>query len=70
MRLSARLGEPVDPVFVGLVNPNTHGGGFLVIGPEEQIAAWEGCLRSVEGEGTVVYRLVPRDFWLVEETQP
>lgn len=37
---------------------------YFIIGPEKQFTSYEEYLRSTEGEATV-YRLYPRDFWLV-----
>jgi Zn-dependent M16 (insulinase) family peptidase len=42
-------------------------GIFFVIGPEKQMAAYESYLKSsVNGPDTKLYRLYPRDFWMVE----
>ncbi|MBC8145509.1 MAG: hypothetical protein H7X80_07975, partial [bacterium] len=40
-------------------------GVFYVIGPNEQIKKYEEYLKSVEGTGTVVHELYPRDYWMV-----
>lgn len=40
------------------------GGVFYVIGPEKQLALYEQYLETVEGAGTKVYRLYPRDYWM------
>ncbi|MBU0982282.1 MAG: hypothetical protein KKA42_00305, partial [candidate division Zixibacteria bacterium] len=45
---------------------NAEGALFFVIGPEAQMESYEEYLRSVEGADTKLYRLYPRDFWLVE----
>ena len=37
----------------------------LLIGPESQFEAFEEYLKAVEGEDVVLYRIYPRDFWLV-----
>ena len=37
---------------------------YFVIGPEKQMASYEEYLRSVEGDVTL-YRIYPRDFWIV-----
>jgi Zn-dependent M16 (insulinase) family peptidase len=39
---------------------------YFVIGPETQFQSYEEYLRSVEDDVTL-YRLYPRDFWLVDE---
>jgi Zn-dependent M16 (insulinase) family peptidase len=53
-------------VLPGLGTPkaSVKDGIYFVIGPEKQFAAWEEYLKSVEGAGTKVYRLYPRDFWM------
>ncbi|MCU1229008.1 MAG: Zn-dependent peptidase (Insulinase) family [Acidobacteria bacterium] len=45
---------------------------YFTIGPDRQLDAWEAYLRSVEGADTRLYRLYPRDYWLVvgSETRP
>jgi hypothetical protein len=40
---------------------------FFVIGPEKQLGAYEEYLKSVEGPETRLWRLYPRDFWLIDE---
>ncbi len=37
---------------------------YFIVGPEKQFKSYEQYLRSTEGDATV-YRLYPRDFWLV-----
>lgn len=37
----------------------------FVIGPEKQFESYESYLKSVEGADTKLYRLYPRDFWIV-----
>lgn len=39
-------------------------GLFYVIGPEKQLAAYEQYLKTVEGPGTKLYRIYPRDYWM------
>jgi hypothetical protein len=39
-------------------------GGFMVIGPDKQLDAWEGYLKSTEGPDAKLYRLYGRDFWM------
>ena len=50
----------------GMPSKVVKGGNFFVIGPEQQMAAYEAYLKSVEGNDTELYRLYPRDFWMVE----
>jgi|SRR5882724_3607256 len=37
----------------------------FVIGPERQMELYEGYLKSAVGADTHLYRLYPRDFWMV-----
>jgi Zn-dependent M16 (insulinase) family peptidase len=41
-------------------------GVYFVIGPEKQMAVYESYLKSVDGNGTILYRLYPRDYWMVD----
>ncbi len=50
----------------GMPSKDVKGGDYFVIGPEQQIAAYEVYLKSVEGNATELYRLYPRDFWIVK----
>lgn len=50
----------------GMPSKDVKGGNFFVIGPEQQLAAYEAYLKSVDGNDTELYRLYPRDFWMVE----
>jgi len=69
--LSTELYRRKDQVFervfpgYGKRGKDIAGGNFFVIGPEKQMAAYEAYLKSVEGPETKLYRLYPRDFWLV-----
>jgi Zn-dependent M16 (insulinase) family peptidase len=40
---------------------------YFVIGSEKQMTAYEAYLKSAESAETKLYRLYPRDFWLVTE---
>ena len=42
------------------------GASYFVIGSEKQMAASEAYLKSTQGADTRLYRLYPRDFWLVK----
>jgi hypothetical protein len=42
---------------------------FFVIGPEKQLQTYEQYLQQAEGSDTKLYRLYPRDFWLVGNAQ-
>ncbi|MFS8086491.1 MAG: hypothetical protein ACMG6H_12735, partial [Acidobacteriota bacterium] len=46
---------------------DVHDGVYFVIGPEKQLAAWEGYVKTVEGAHAKLYRLYPRDFWMTGE---
>jgi Zn-dependent M16 (insulinase) family peptidase len=52
----------------GVKAKEVAGGIFFVIGPEKQFGLYEDYLKSVEGAGTRVYRLYPRDFWMPLKT--
>ena len=41
-----------------------EGGVYFVIGPEQQLAAWEEYLKKADTPDARVFRLYPRDFWL------
>ncbi|MGC2236312.1 MAG: hypothetical protein WA584_09130 [Pyrinomonadaceae bacterium] len=43
------------------------GANYFVIGAERQMSAYEAYLKSAEGADTKLYRLYPRDFWLVNK---
>jgi Zn-dependent M16 (insulinase) family peptidase len=46
---------------------NVAGAVYFVIGPEKQMAAWEGYLQQADAPEDRVWRLYPRDFWLTGE---
>jgi len=64
--LHRRMMPAVAKVLPGMgPKPSTVDGAiYFVIGPEQQFAAWEEYLKSIEGPAAKVYRLYPRDFWL------
>ncbi|HEY2350751.1 MAG TPA: hypothetical protein VGH64_17145 [Puia sp.] len=49
----------------GKPSKDVAGGMFFVIGPEKQMAAYEAYLKSTNGADTKLYRLYPRDYWMV-----
>jgi hypothetical protein len=49
----------------GIPSKDVKGGFFFVIGPEKQMVAYEGYLKQTNGADTKLYRLYPRDFWMV-----
>ena len=48
----------------GIQSKDVEGGTFYVIGNEKQMTAYEAYLKSVDGTGTVLYRIYPRDYWI------
>jgi hypothetical protein len=42
---------------------------YFVIGPEKQLDAWQRYLTAAEGAGATLWRLYPRDFWLVPDAE-
>ena len=52
---------------LGVKARDVPGGVFFVIGPEKQLAAYEEYLKTAEGPDAALFRLWPRDFWLVDE---
>jgi hypothetical protein len=50
---------------LGKTVKDVPGGSYFAIGSEKQMSAYEAYLKSVEGPETRLYRLYPRDFWLV-----
>ncbi|WP_295798954.1 hypothetical protein [Mucilaginibacter sp.] len=50
----------------GKPSKDLPGGNYFVIGPEKQMQAYETYLKSVDGAETTLYRLYPRDFWMVD----
>lgn len=53
---------------MGAPAKDVPGAVYFVIGPEKQLAAWEDYLRHADSPDTRVWRLYPRDFWLVPES--
>lgn len=49
----------------GIKGKGVEGANYFVIGAEKQMTAYETYLKSKEGAETNLYRLYPRDFWLV-----
>ena len=45
---------------------DVKGGNYFVIGAEKQMAGYETYLQSKDGEDTKLYRIYPRDYWMVE----
>ena len=50
----------------GIAAKDVAGAVYYVIGNEKQMAAYETYLQAAEGAGTVLYRLYPRDYWMVD----
>ena len=49
----------------GINSKEVEGGDFFVIGSEKQMTAYEAYLKSKEGNETKLYRIYPRDYWIV-----
>jgi Zn-dependent M16 (insulinase) family peptidase len=70
--LSAELYKRKDRVYgrvfpgYGAKGKDIAGANFFVIGPEKQMTAYEAYLKSAEGADAKLYRLYPRDFWMVK----
>lgn len=71
--LSAKLYEAMDYVY-GSVLPgydkrflDSTNGTYFVIGPERQMQLYEAYLKESVSPDAVLYRLYPRDFWMVGE---
>ena len=47
---------------------DVRGGVFYVIGPEQQLTAYEQYLKTVEGPDARLYRIYPRDYWVTMKT--
>jgi len=46
---------------------DVKGGVYFVIGPEQQLTAYEQYLKTVEGPETKLFRVYPRDYWITAE---
>jgi len=59
--------EVYETILPGYGKPSKDfvGGNYFVIGPEKQMQAYETYLKSADGTDTTLYRLYPRDFWMV-----
>ena len=42
-----------------------EGANHFMIGPEMQVEAFEKYLKMVEGDDVTLYRIYPRDFWVI-----
>jgi len=49
---------------MGVPAKDVPGAVYFVIGPENQLAAYEQYLKKAEGPATRLFRLYPRDFWV------
>jgi hypothetical protein len=59
-----RIYERVLPGY-GAKGRDVAGASYFSIGPEKQLAAYEEYLKKADGPETRLFRLYPRDFWLV-----
>lgn len=46
---------------------DVHGGVYYVIGPDKQMDAYEAYLQAKEGMDAKLYRIYPRDYWMITE---
>lgn len=49
----------------GIAGKDVANAVYFVIGNDKQMASYETYLKAVEGISTILYRLYPRDFWMV-----
>jgi hypothetical protein len=61
--LAARMPKVYGRVMPGL-GPAVGDGVYFVIGPPNQLAAYEDYLHAVVGKAATLHRLYPRDFWI------
>lgn len=59
-----RVYEKVLPGY-GAKGRDIAGASFFSIGPEKQFAAYEEYLKKADGADTKLFRLYPRDFWMI-----
>ena len=70
-KLSDELYDRMGPVYARILpgyDPqikSVPGAVYFVIGNDKQFTAYEAYLKSTLGANTQLYRLYPRDFWLV-----
>jgi len=66
-RMKARIVESAGRALPGIgpKSSDVPGGVFLVIAPEPLIADWETWVEEHEGADERVYRIYPRDFWVL-----
>ncbi|UCE24789.1 MAG: hypothetical protein JSU74_01700 [Candidatus Zixiibacteriota bacterium] len=65
--LTSRMLDVYGTVLPGLdpKGAEVEGASYLMIGPEMQFESFEDYLHTVEGDDVTLYRIYPRDFWLV-----
>lgn len=51
----------------GAKGRDNAGASYFSIGPEKQLSAYEEYLKKAEGPSTLLFRLYPRDFWVVQK---
>lgn len=66
MKRKNKVYERILPGY-GIKGRDVAGANYFVIGSEKQIAAYEAYLKSVEGADAKLYRLYPRDYWMVKK---
>jgi hypothetical protein len=67
-KISSRLEASVGQILPGYGPKlsDVEGINCLMIGPESQFETFEEYLKTVEGEDVTLYRIYPRDFWIVD----
>jgi hypothetical protein len=65
--LAGRMQQVYAKVLPGAIKPApaVADSVYFVIGPERQLSAWETYLQSAVGPDARLYRLYPRDFWVI-----
>jgi hypothetical protein len=51
----------------GVESETVEGASYFVIGPHQQLDLYADYLQTAEGQNANLYRLHPRDFWLVSD---
>lgn len=66
-QLKSRMMRVYGQVLPGLdpKSADVEGGNFLMIGPEMQFEEFEQYLQTVEDPNAKLYRIYPRDFWVI-----
>jgi len=67
-KLKSRMMPVYGQVLPGLEpkSADIAGGNFFMIGPDKQFETFEEYLKTVEDPDATLYRIYPRDFWVVD----